>query len=482
MKRIHFPRLRTIWLLLMILLLLPSLVFTIRMRSVTRDEAEAAARDDVMRVVRIAAERHQRMIESTQQVLFMMGRLPAFKSGDLEACSRLAADLIRQYPRYANLGLANLDGTIAASGISLQHEVNVWERSWFARLARDPELRSGDYHLDEISGKPVAVLSHPVLDNSGRLKFIAFAALDLDWGLRIFDAAHLPHGSVMTVSDQTGKILARTLEPAKWTGSAGPEAGILKTLSSGNEAAGMDLGADGVRRFYAGTPLHGGEKGSTVSVSAGIPASAIYARADQSTTRNLTILMLTAALAFAAMWLIGETYIGRGLRALGEDARRLANGEHNARAVSRTEAAELREVSHDFERLADSIQARAESDQRRLAGAQESVDRQTALVELLHKSEQSLRNALEEASQKIAEYVQTEGVLREEIQHLKEVLRSTAVENVQISRSEEMLRLREVAYKQSLESSAGEIARLKETLAETCEKLRHAEQQRTPVE
>jgi len=482
MKRILFPGLGTIWLLLMVLLLLPALVFTLRMRSAARGEAETASRESVLRIARLVAERHQRLMESTRQVLFVLCRLPAFQSGDLEACGRLCADLLQQYPRYANLGIAHLDGRIAACGLPLQHPADVAGRPWFLRLVRDPDLQAGDYHLDEMSGKPVVVMSHPVLDGSGRLKFIAFAALDLNWVLQIFDSARFPAGSVMTISDADGRILARTLDPGKWAGSSGPEADILKVLSPEREASAIGLGTDGVRRLYAVSPLRGAESQSTVYVSAGIPTAEVYAGAEQSTSRNLMILALTAALALAAMWAAGETYIGRGLRSLGEAVRRLKKGEQGARPVARTEAAELHEVARAFDEMAGALRARAETGERELSAAKESGARQGALIEQIRENERKLSAALEEAARKIAECAKSEEIIRDEVRHLKEALRATALENTQLGRKEEILRQREGAYKHCLESSVGEIARLKVALAETCEKLRQAEEQRTPGE
>ncbi len=531
MKRIFFPRLGTLWLLLVILLLLPALVFTLRMRSATRAEAESAARDSVLRTVRLAADRQQRLLESTRQILFALCRMPAFQSGDVEACSRVCADLIQQYPRYANLGIASLNGRIAASGLPVRDTVDVSGRSWFLRIAHNPDLQAGDYHLDEISGKPVVVVSHPVLESSGRLKFIAFAALDLTWLLQILDSAHLPAGSTMTLSDANGKILARSLEPGKWAGSPGPEAGILRNPSPAREATAMDLGMDGIRRLYAVSPLQGAESRTTIFVSAGIPAADVFAAADQSTARNLVILALTAALALAGIWMTGETYVARGLRSLRDAAQSIQRGQMAARTGVKTGAAELHEAAGAFDAMAAAIQVRLENGMRELAAAKEDSTRKDELAaqsrenlrkleldleesarkiaafgkaeeagresehrlrllledlsrrideyekagEVSRENERRLAVALEEASQKAAESVKSEEVSREEVRHLKEALRATALENVQLGQKEEMLRQREDSYKQCLESSAGEIARLKVLLAESCEKLRQFE-------
>jgi PAS domain-containing protein len=271
--------------------------------------------------------------------------------------------------------MAQLNGSIAASGIPPKQPANVADRPWFQRLSPHPDLGPGDYHVDEISGKPVVVLSHPVLDNTGRLKFIAFAALDLNWINQVFAAAGLPAGSVMTLSDASGKILARTLDPGKWTGSPGPEAIILKNIAPERDATAESLGVDGVRRLYGFTRLHGRGSQANAYVSVGIPATDAYAGPDRAFPRTLMILALTSALALAALWLAGETFVGRSVRSLGETLQRLQKGDLSARSDARTEAAELRELSRSLDSMADVVQSRAEEHRRSLAAAQESEAR-----------------------------------------------------------------------------------------------------------
>ncbi len=474
MKRILFPGLRSLWIFLLIITLLPAMVFTLRTRLVARGEAENVTRENVLRVVRLAADRHQRLLESTQQVLFLLTRLPALRSGELEACDRLFADLIQQYPRYANLGIAQLNGSIAASGVPPQQPTSVADHSWFQRLAQNPDLESGDYHVDEMSGKPVVVLSHPVLDNAGRLRFIAFAALDLGWVNQVFTAAHFPAGSVMTLSDASGKILARTLDPEKWNGSPGPEAAILKSFFPERDATVESPGTDGIRRLYGFTQLQGRGSQAGAYVSVGVPISEAYAGADRIFPGGLLILAVTSAVAIAAMWVVGETFIGRGIRSLAETAKRLREGNLSARAGTRTGAAELRDLARAFDSMADSIQARAEDYRRAQAAAQESEAGLRLLLDQQRDGERRLQLTLDEAVQKISEHRQSEAALREEVRHLKEALRATAQEMAQHCRNEEALHQKETELKQCLDAAVTDIARLKVGLQESREELRQA--------
>jgi hypothetical protein len=362
-----------------VIALAPALAYTILTRGEARRVAEAHARDSALRVVRLAADRHQRLLESTRQMLFLLSRLPALRSGDLETSSRLFADLVRQYPRYANLGIAQLDGNIAASGVPLTQPFNAAGHSWFQRLAENPDLESEDYQLDEISGKPAVVLSHPVLESSGKMNFVAFAALDLGWVNQIFNAAQFPAGAVMTVSDAGGRILARTLDASKWAGSPGPEAGFLKDISPGRDATAESPGVDGVRRIYAFTQLPGRSARASAYVSVGIPADAAYADADAAFSRSLAVLGLTGLLTLAAVAITGEMFLGRGLRDLKKTMQRISSGDLGARTASFAEVAEVRETARALDGMAEATRTRSEESRRALDASRE-MERRFRLV------------------------------------------------------------------------------------------------------
>jgi hypothetical protein len=51
----------------------------------------------------------------------------------------------------------------------------------------------GDYQSDPISGKATLGVGHPVLDETGQVQAVVFAALDLTWLNRL--AAEAPSGS-----------------------------------------------------------------------------------------------------------------------------------------------------------------------------------------------------------------------------------------------------------------------------------------------
>lgn len=472
MKRILHPRLRLIWIFFTIIILLPVVIFSFRARQEMRTEAEDGARESVLRVARLAADRHQRMVESTQQVLFLLVRLQALRGGEIDTCRTLFADLILQHPRYANLGMANLDGTVAASGVTFQQPLNVSTHAWFRRIVQNPDVEAGDYQVDVISGKPVAILSHPVLEPAGRLKFVAFAALDLGWVNQIESASRLPVGSAVTVSDMHGKILARNLEPEKWIASGSPEADLLKNSAAEGELTAESVGVDGVRRLYASVLLDGSQRKTGARVSVGIPVAAIYAGTDRGPGWSLLMLVLASVLAVAALWILGEVFIVRGIHAVAASVQRLQKGDFDVRAGDRMEALEFHAVEGNLEAMAGATQARVDEERRLIAGAQDSETRMRIQLDKQNAREQQVRRDLESANRTVIDSRQSEDAAQREILRLKDNLQASIREIAVHVKNEELLARKEAELRRGMEVTAADADRLKGSLEAANEELK----------
>ena len=57
------------------------------------------------------------------------------------ACDQLFADLLTEFPLYANLGVIGLDGMVTCSGIPTAGPVYLGDRTYFQRAVADPDLR-----------------------------------------------------------------------------------------------------------------------------------------------------------------------------------------------------------------------------------------------------------------------------------------------------------------------------------------------------
>ena len=102
-----FSNLRLRVLVLITLAMLPSLGLLLVAVRDQRDQAIEAATLEARRLASLAAADQGRQIESTQQLLTILARLPEVRSGD-ESCDTLLADFTR-FPRYLNIGVIAAD-------------------------------------------------------------------------------------------------------------------------------------------------------------------------------------------------------------------------------------------------------------------------------------------------------------------------------------------------------------------------------------
>ena len=75
-----------------------------------------------------------------------------------------------------------------------------------------------DFLIGATSGRPAVVVGYPVPGPAGQVGGVLGIAIDLVALGRVFAIVPLPQGSVITVTDREGRILARTLEAEKYVG------------------------------------------------------------------------------------------------------------------------------------------------------------------------------------------------------------------------------------------------------------------------
>ena len=134
-----------------------------------------------------------------------------------------------RHSSYANLGVIGADGNVFCSGVPMTDQVYVGDRAYFRRARATRDFAVGDYQIGRITGKSTLNFGHPVFVN-GHLRVVLFAALDLTWLNEFAGRVGLPAGSMLTVIDRHGTVLARYPDHAKWVGKSMPESVVLKKL------------------------------------------------------------------------------------------------------------------------------------------------------------------------------------------------------------------------------------------------------------
>ncbi len=378
----RFTHLRFRLLLLIGLVVVPILGLTLLTNLELRRMASSKAKEDALRLVRIAASDQRDMIKDTRQLLFALAQLPEVHSADPILCATFLVRLLGQYPQYALLGVVEPDGDLVCSAPPVRAPVNLADRAFFQRAMQKLDVTIGDYQADRVTGRSTLDLGRPVLDEAGQVQAVVLASLDLTWLNDLAAAVQLPEGSTLTMFDRNGTVLVRYPNPASWVGHSVPEAPIVETiLAQQGEGTVESLGIDGVSRLFAYLPIYGAPAGESVYVSIGIPTSVAFREMDQLLIRNLLGLGIATALAMAVAWLGGDLLFVRRLNRLVGAARRLGAGDLDVRTGLPYGDGELGQLAHAFDEMATSLErSMADRDraERALQAAYQTLEQQVA--------------------------------------------------------------------------------------------------------
>ncbi|MFN3742992.1 MAG: PAS domain S-box protein, partial [Anaerolineales bacterium] len=372
-----FSSLRFRLVALVLLAILPAMGLAVydMAREVSRERAHAQER--ALQGVHLVATAHQNLIASTRQLLAALADLPELRPGRGKECSALLARLLPLHASYANFGAADRNGEVFCSAVPLRAPVNVADRAWFQRALERQDFAAGDYQVGRITGKAVIVFGQPVWEQD-QIVAVAFAALDLAWLEGLAQEINLPEGSLYTVMDRQGMILARWPEGSEWVGRTAPEDSILASiLGAKTEGTAEATDSDGLRRLYVYAPLWSDDQ-IVAYLTIGFPIAQTYSAAEANLRFNLLILSMVALFGMLAAWLGGELSLVRPIRGLLAATQRLARGDLSARSGVRSSAGELNQLGRAFDQMAEAL----ESENRQLRRSEERLVEAQALAHL----------------------------------------------------------------------------------------------------
>ncbi|GBE92014.1 PAS domain S-box protein [Nostoc cycadae] len=349
-------RIRLVFLVL--LAVVPALGLILHTASEQRRTAITEAREQTLRLARLAANNQQQIVESSRQLLMILAQIPVVRQGNSVECNQLLADILKQHSAYANFAVLDAQGNITCSGIPYSGSVNAKDRSYFQRALQTRKFAVGEYQIGRSTKKATLNFAYPILDKTGRVQTLVVAALNLDQLNQLAAQVKMPKDSVLSVVDQTGKLLVRYPHPETWVGkSISPDA-----LSSIKNAQGEGINEvkslDGIPRIFAFVPLGNDPLNPDVYIRIGIPKLAVLADANQLLVRNLISLGAVTFLAIAAAWVGGDVFFIRQIKSLVETAKTLGSGQLNTRTGLFYLSGELGELAQAIDEMAAALQTR----------------------------------------------------------------------------------------------------------------------------
>jgi PAS domain S-box-containing protein len=355
MRQWSFSSLRVRLLLLVLLAVVPAFGLIFYTASEQRRLAAVGVQEQALQLAWTAATDQGQLTEGARQLLIALAQLPAVRGRDPAACSALFAELLKQYPRYANLAAVKPDGDTFCSALPLSGPVSAVDRLYFRRASETRDFAVGEYQIGRVTRKASINFGYPVLDEADQVQAVVVAALDLAWLNRLAAEARLPRGSTFTVIDRQGVILARYPDPEKWIGQFLPEASIVQTILAQRQGVREAPDVDGMPRLFTFTPLRGAPGAGDVYVSIGIPRAVAFAEANRILARNLAGLGGVGVLVLVAAWAGADLFILRPVNALISATKRLGGGDLSARTGLPYGQRELGQLARAFDEMAESL-------------------------------------------------------------------------------------------------------------------------------
>jgi diguanylate cyclase (GGDEF)-like protein/PAS domain S-box-containing protein len=352
-----FTTLRFRLILLVFLAVLPALGVILYSGLEQRQMAADEAKKDVLGLVMHAVAHQERVVEGCRQLLLSLSEVSCVRQREGAACTALFARILERQKIYANISAYDPQGNLFASALP-QPPVSAAGRSHFERARQTRDFAIGGFGIGRASGKPTLHFGYPVIDN-GVVQGVVCASVVLDYLNTLVAKTKMPPGSMLTVIDRDGTILARYPQPEQWVGKRMPEAEITKIVLARAEGIAEAVGIDGGPCVFAFTPLEVGSH--DLFVYAGVPLKTIYAEAHRILVRNLLALGGVAVLALVLAWMLGQFFLINRTRTLVNASQQLAGGDLRARSGLPYEDGEFGQLARSFDEMAAALQQRQES-------------------------------------------------------------------------------------------------------------------------
>ena len=386
MQRLLILPIRTQLLLITLLISLPAVVIIVLLGLEQRRTAiEDAYQMTSLLAERIASEQKQSST-AAEQVLLTLSQLPEVRQKNRAAVQPLLQRLKELNPQYANLLVADREGTVWAAVAMPPPPASISDRRYFKNAVRTGQLSSGEYVVSKSLSKPVFHFALPYQDQSGRLGGVIIVAMRIDRYTSILEQAKLPSGANYVLLDHAGIMLSRALQPEQAIGRKYPL--LLDDMLNGPDINSfISRGSLGDMRFISYRKIRlSGESEPYMYVRVGVPVSSALDAANWAMAKSLFLLSASLMAAFVVAYLIGKRSIADRITRLESASHRLAGGDLQTRVSDVVVGGELGGLAESFDRMAEQLSRReAELEQARSAAESANLAKSEFLANMSHE-------------------------------------------------------------------------------------------------
>ena len=344
-------------------------------------EREDELRDEAGSIAGAAAASLTQYFTGIDTLASSLANHPAIAGLDSAASNQLLGHVLGNEPLLLNIVLTDPSGVVKASAVPSRTALPVVSLPYVTDVVALGAPVVNDLTTGAVSGKPTIVFGYPVRRTDGAVAGVLGFGVNLEELQTVFKSVPLPEGSVVTLFDASGRVLARSRDAARYIGRiSNPKPVRPRDVPRTQLLAGLD----GVERFYGNAAI---DRGPWL-LSVGIPRNLAWDRVTPIFKRNFSVSIAALVSLLLVSTLVARS-LGGGFDALRHAADRIAAGDLSAPARTPMPSLEMVHLRDAFIAMAANLRdARSALDrqieqERKMREALQSLQRQVVRQERL---------------------------------------------------------------------------------------------------
>ena len=247
-----------------------------------RQHAMREAERSAAVVAQSAAREQERLLDAAQQVVMALTKRPEILAVSADACAALASGIVSSMPGYVDVVAIKPGGEVFCSARGTMRLPAGMSADEVKRALESGSTALGQYGVDKPSGRATIAVAAPAVDDTGAVRAVVVAAVDVGELLRIAMESPLPAGTTMMIVDRGGVVLAHHPEPERWIGEILDEPVRTSLLAEPGAGAIEATAFDGTPSMLVGEPLlrYAGRAADATIVIA-MPLRSVFRDADR---------------------------------------------------------------------------------------------------------------------------------------------------------------------------------------------------------
>ena len=342
MKKLWAQPLRRQLFIAMLLLLVPVLVAVVWSGVVTMRERANELRDQTRVIAVTTATYVNRDFVNLDRITANLAGNAAVKALNVAGATDVLTRVLMGRPAIAGVLLADA-ASQEVTRVEVSSSLPPDAVTWATQVVRTGGRVVSPLQAAPPGGHPYIVIGYPVRDEGSRTVAALTMFVNPETLQDAFASLPLPDGSVVTITDASGRILARSREPEPFVGELFPESVPTPFAARPSEPR---AGLDGVERMYSEALVESGPW----MVSVGIPMTIARDAAASLWVRTFAILGLGLA-GWLTIAFVMSRRLAESMSHLDAEAQRIAAGDFKPLERRPMASRECEELQDAFDRM-----------------------------------------------------------------------------------------------------------------------------------